>query len=228
MDRDVYSLSLEDRDPSKPSADEGGLWSILEKKPVFVYAKVPVSPIGQAARLEERGFHLVDTAVAFVKSIGEEGHCPCAHDLRFARPEDEQQVADVARCSFSFSRFHRDQAFSRDAADDLKAQWARNYFIGKRGDAMVVAEADGVVAGFLQLLCNRDSKVLTVDLIAVDPRFQRMGCAAEMLRYAENQLEGFETIKVGTQLANKPSLRLYEGLGFRISDAHYVFHYHQG
>ena len=47
-----------------------------------------------------------------------------------------------------------------------------------------------------------------------------------MINFATNNLDDFEYIRVGTQLANVPSLRLYEKLGFYIVDAAYVFHYH--
>jgi RimJ/RimL family protein N-acetyltransferase len=47
-----------------------------------------------------------------------------------------------------------------------------------------------------------------------------------MIAYAETNLQGFEKIHAGTQIANIPSMRLYESLGFRICRAGYVFHYH--
>jgi len=50
--------------------------------------------------------------------------------------------------------------------------------------------------------------------------------AKDMISFAETQCHGFIKICVGTQLANMPSVNLYENIGFRFSGAHYVFHYH--
>jgi hypothetical protein len=36
----------------------------------------------------------------------------------------------------------------------------------------------------------------------------------------------FDYLQVGTQIANKPSLKLYQAAGFSISGAQYVFHAH--
>ncbi|MBP1741959.1 MAG: hypothetical protein H6Q48_4252, partial [Deltaproteobacteria bacterium] len=93
-----------------------------------------------------------------------------------------------------------------------------------RGDNMVVAIKDSSPAGFLQLLYS--GKDLVIDLIAVEEKFRRMGIARAMIHFAETALRGFEEIAVGTQIANVPSIRLYEKLGFRVASSVYTFHYH--
>jgi ribosomal protein S18 acetylase RimI-like enzyme len=67
---------------------------------------------------------------------------------------------------------------------------------------------------------------LIIDLIAVDERHRRKGIATGMIAYAESHCGHFETIRVGTQVANIPSLRFYERAGFLVSASNYVFHYH--
>ena len=47
-----------------------------------------------------------------------------------------------------------------------------------------------------------------------------------MIRFGEAESPNVKLLRVGTQLANTGSLRLYEGLGFRQCQAQYVFHYH--
>ncbi len=47
-----------------------------------------------------------------------------------------------------------------------------------------------------------------------------------MIQYAETELVKFSEVRVGTQLANAPSIKLYENLGFRFLEGHYVFHLH--
>jgi ribosomal protein S18 acetylase RimI-like enzyme len=131
----------------------------------------------------------------------------------------------LARRSFDYSRFHLDSVIPASVADTIKAEWAGNYFAGQRGDEMVVAVMRGTVVGFL-LLLRGDKGVLNVDLIAVDRDMRRKGISSDMIAYAESQCRNCSRILVGTQVANVPSIRLYEKIGFRLFASHYVFHYH--
>src|SRR5262249_55999007 len=73
-------------------------------------------------------------------------------------------------------------AVGKAVANKVKAGWASNFFAGQRGDGMVVAERDGVVAGFLQLLWA--GRVLVIDLIAVSPQAARQGHGRAMIAFA--------------------------------------------
>jgi ribosomal protein S18 acetylase RimI-like enzyme len=90
---------------------------------------------------------------------------------------------------------------------------------------MVVVEVEGAVVGFLQLLRAADG-ALVIDLIAVDERYRRRGLGGEMIAFVEAKAGAGQLIRVGTQIANTASIRLYEGVGFRMTEAQYVFHYH--
>jgi ribosomal protein S18 acetylase RimI-like enzyme len=195
---------------------------------MFAYVKVPPLAVGSIHSLEEAGFRLVDTNVAFARPS--RAMMPpfdgALTGIRLARPEDADAVAHVARTGFRFSRFHLDPAIPDDVACELKAVWAGNFFCGKRGDAMVVCEDKDGVAGFLQLLITPDA--LVIDLIAVAERARRCGRASAMIAFALRSLEPRPEMRVGTQVANTASMRLYESLGFRASGAQYVMHYHAG
>lgn len=196
---------------------------------MFAYVKVAPQAVGSIHALEGAGFRLVDTNVAFTRPAG--AMLPSSgsdlNGIRFARPaspDDAEAVAHVARTSFRYSRFHLDPAIPQAVACELKAVWAGNYFCGKRGDAMVVCEdADGI-AGFLQLLVTPEA--LVIDLIAVAERARRSGRASAMIAFALHNMEPRAEMRVGTQVVNTASMRLYEGLGFRVSGAQYVMHYH--
>lgn len=199
----------------------------LKDEPVFLYAKVDVSDIQLIHSYEKAGFHLVETNTGFDKPISKEAEYRGNCILRFAEKIDEQGSVKVGTDSFRYTRFHVDPNIDNKVADRLKGEWVRNYYRGKRGDYMVVAEVDGEVAGFLQLI-DKGNGVLLIDLISVLPKFQRLGIAGDMIKFAEEHCEGFDTIEVGTQIANIPSIRLYEKLGFRLQKASYVFHFHKG
>lgn len=228
LQQDVYQLVVDD-DLVKKTRDEASreyeLLRELQSRCVFIYSKVSPEALSAVSFLEERGFNLIDTNVIFDKVIVPTDDFTSHCTVRFAVPEDQNQVGELASRSFIYSRFHLDSAFPREVADMIKAEWVKSYFAGNRGNNMVVALADEIVVGFLLLLYGKDG-ALVIDLIAVDEEHRRKGVAEGMIAYAESQCHGFTRISVGTQLANTPSMRLYEELGFKIAGAQYTFHYH--
>jgi ribosomal protein S18 acetylase RimI-like enzyme len=190
--------------------------------PCFVYCKVPAAQMRTAHALEGNGFRLVDTLLTLERPMSPP--VPGNGNARLSEPEDRLSVTQVARESFSFSRFHADPKIEREVANQIKADWAGNFFSGQRGDAMIVAEAQHRIVGFLQLLIP--AQTLIIDLIAVHPSHRRQGYAAAMIACAQRHFSNLAAIRVGTQAANIPAVRMYERLGFRLMAAHYVLHYH--
>ena len=75
-------------------------------------------------------------------------------------------------------------------ADEIKAQWAANFFSGQRGDRLVVAvlneKPSEKIVGFA-LLATGGRVEVVIDLIAVDEAYRRRGIAAEMIAFIESQ-----------------------------------------
>ncbi|MBI4356618.1 MAG: GNAT family N-acetyltransferase [Gammaproteobacteria bacterium] len=202
--------------------------SLLESSlPIFAYAKVEASLLATVWRLNDLGFRVVDLALTFEGGIQSR---EVNANLRFAVPADRDAVVRIAAAAFQYSRFHLDPMISTETANAIKSEWANNYFTGQRGEGMVVAERAGQVVGFLQLFWQSD--ILVIDLIGVDPSYQGQGIGRELISYASCYGSGDhrkpQRMKVGTQAANISSVRLYEALGFRLTGAQYVLHYHSG
>jgi ribosomal protein S18 acetylase RimI-like enzyme len=199
----------------------------LAREPLFVTAKVEADDLEMVRRLENVGFRIVDVSLTFdAKALNppaEPGSPNC--DIRSVRAEDRDGVVALASRAFRFSRFHLDPMLPNTIADRIKAAWASNYFTGARGDAMIVAKADGVIVGFLQLLRPKAGD-LVIDLIAVAPEAARQGIASAMIRFATCNDGIVRSLRVGTQAANVASCRLYESLGFRLREAGLVLHHH--
>lgn len=198
---------------------------MAKREGAFVYAKTDVTHLSQAHALEARGFRLIDTNVVLTKPLTSSQFTPTDSLIRPATYLDEGAVAHIARTSFMWTRFHMDHSFPQGTGARVKEAWVRNYFRGKRGTFMLVAERNGKIAGFV-LLDKRRGGELIVDLIAVDVPFRRQGIASQLLKTIEQTVRGFTRLVAGTQLANIPSLQLYEKSGFRITEAYYVWHYH--
>ena len=196
----------------------------LAREDIFLSCKIPSDAVRLAGLLETSGFRLVDSNVSFRKPTSP-GRCRAwPGTIRRAEPGDEAAVRAIAARELVRNRFHLDPLIPASTAARLKSDWAGNYFNGLRGEAMVVAERDGAVAGFLQLLV-RDA-ALIIDLIAVDGAQRRQGAAAAMIAHAETSFPDCTDIRVGTQLVNTASINFYCAQGFGFSGSSYVFHHH--
>ena len=192
--------------------------------PWMIEARVAVSEVAQVAFLTQRGFRLIDTNVQLTRRAApiESGPAAC----RFATAVDEPAVRAIAAHAFSQTRFHLDPRIPNETANRIKEEWAGNFFAGRRGDWMVVAEHGGNVAGFLQAL-RGDGDVLVIDLIAVSEAGRRRGLARSMIAHAATACFGRDVaMRVGTQIANISSLAMYRRLGFELTSASYVLHRH--
>lgn len=196
----------------------------LPKGDSFIYAKVPTDSVSKLILLQQMGFYIVATNVQFILSNPslENGIV----EARFAELEDCTAVKALAHEAFHYDRFHQDPNISNEVASNIKQEWANNFFSGNRGEWMIVVEDTEGIKGFLQLL-NDNHHGLTIDLIAVKNSLKRQGIGRAMIAFASNScLATPKTIKVGTQIANIASVRMYLYLGFKLTSATYVLHYH--
>ncbi len=191
--------------------------------PAFIDAKVATGDIGRVQKLAQAGYRLVDTNVRLDRPNGALDVPVVTPAIRAANPQDADAVRALGSSAFRFDRFHADPDIPKPVADRIKGEWAGNYFNGRRGNRMIVAAEKGEVLGFLQIIDRPDHSI--IDLIAVATPAQGRGLAGAMIAYAVRQGPA-NPWRVGTQVANVPSLRLYERLGFRCAETQYVFHRH--
>lgn len=198
----------------------------------FVWAKIASNDSKRVHELLSSGFRLICTEVQLERPLaGVSGAAPSRLvkgrvAIRQARPEDGSTVGEIAAVAFAEDRFHCDPAIGAFAAARIKEAWAKNFFLGLRGDRMLVAEATGgVVVGFVQLLDINDSTV--IDLIAVVPSEQGRGIGRALIEAVVASVPpNAKVVRVGTQLTNTPSLRLYSRAGFGIVASTHVLHRH--
>jgi len=211
----------------KTGGGSPGLAELSGSRRHFATAKVAAAETAEVDNLQTLGFRVIDMALTLdARRVAARA---ASAGVRFALPQDRAKVEEIAGSAFRFSRFHLDPRVPRALADKVKASWAGNWFAGKRGDGMVVAQDErGAVAGFLQLLWAGEE--LVIDLIAVRNDAGRRGFASAMIAFAQAEGTGDarrpRAMLVGTQAANIPSLRLYESLGFRMREAKFVLHHH--
>jgi len=186
-------------------------------------AKVPTDDVTRVASFEATGFGVVDVNVTLARS-GEDAP-PASSSVRATDAADAARVLDIAGSCFRYSRFHLDPLVENELAHRVKREWARSYVEGRRGLELLVAEFGGEVAGFLAVLETPDSRM--IDLIGVAPNAQRAGVGAALVTsFVARHASSARELRVGTQIANAPSLRLYARHGFVPVATAYVLHRH--
>ena len=108
----------------------------------------------------------------------------------------------------------------------IKKKTLQNYFLGLRGDKLIVQLNRKEVSGFC-LLIFKNSKIAIIDLICVDKNFVKKGLASDLLLYTLNYLKKLkkEKIIVGTQESNLAAIRLYNAAKFNLKNKTYLYHY---
>jgi len=191
----------------------------------FVFSKINTQYTTAIEFLLEANFKMIDTHLQYELKDNKLPEVKQLSDIEICFSEKKHQKAleKIARNNFLYSRFHLDQQIDNVIANRIKQNWVKNYFFGNRGDEMVVAMMHNVPVGFLQLITKE--KELIIDLIAVDKKAQGRGVASSMIKFANSNITR-SSIKVGTQIQNLPSIKLYKKLGFVLTQSDYVFHYH--
>ncbi len=220
----VYRLEVYTTLRNENSDRWNGFLKEKEGENIFVYSKVRTDEIAKCTFLENSGFNIIDTNVSFTKQKKNESEKLLnGMEVRYSKPMDLHVVTTIAQNNFIYSRFHLDPQIENEIANTIKGKWVENFYLGKRGDKMVVGVVNGKLVGFLLLLIQNED--LIIDLISVDKQSQGLGIASAMIRFAEMNIPHNKYI-VGTQLGNIPSIRLYQKLSFTFSGSEYVFHYH--
>jgi len=225
MGRPVYRVALVATD-SEPTAANG---SAELAGPGFYYAKVPARDLAAVHRLAGYGFNVVDVNVV-LERVPATVESSTGVTIRDCRDDDREAVLDIAQSCFVYSRFHLDPLVPNDLADAVKREWIRNYVLGARGERLAVAVVDGRPAGFLASLAVESvgQRVRVIDLIGVDSELQGRGIGRALVDEFKTSAVGrFDRLRVGTQVANAPSIRLYEQCGFRFAASSYVLHAHR-
>ena len=138
------------------------------------FRKVPTRGLDYCNYLLKNQFCLADTNVIFDKEISGESYQSNCH-IRHTCEQDKSRVLELAERSFLLSRFHLDPFFSKNIAIRIKREWVSNFYSGKRGDALIVAEIGEKIVGFLLILFTQEN--VTVDLVAADESYRRRGIA---------------------------------------------------
>lgn len=167
--------------------------------------------------------YLSDVNIQFEKTILNDPITPIEHTNVYNNYPFNEQVLDIAKKVFKYSRFFNDPNLPEEKAKNIYQQWILNAFC-KADKYFAVSEMVGDVAGYLLFSINED--VCTIELIAVNSEYQGMGIGKSLVSSMEKFLNNIDinSVKVGTQINNISAFSFYSSLGFRYMSCNTIYH----
>lgn len=227
----VASWKLLGLDAATPcAAIQAGLRDRARNDAAFFQAKIATRDVIAVNNARRAGFAVIDVNVTLdwdnCAGFGQEGGAGVI--VESVTADDVAAIEAIAGRCFTFSRFHLDPAIGLERAHEVKRQWARNACNG-RAKAVYVARRGGAVCGFLAVLVNEQAERTdaVIDLVGVDGSHQGQGAGRALSSFfIERWRDRADRLRVGTQISNIRALRLYESIGFRVTETTYVLHAH--
>lgn len=134
-----------------------------------------------------------------------------------------EQIVDIARESFQYSRFFNDPKLPKKQAKNIYLHWTECAF-GQENKYFVISEIERRVAGYILFSINEDSSV--IELIAVDNKYQGQGIGKLLIQTLELFVmdKKIKKIRVGTQVNNVSAAQFYSKLGFTYVSCGSMYH----
>jgi len=198
---------------------------LLEMRYKCVYARVSLNDATTLGALEENNFRTMDilqtlkvdlkTATSFANKTRLSVH------VRPFHRSDTPRIVQIARETYTPSRFFRDAQLEPDKVRGYYAKWAENC-CGGLADSILVAELAGSILGFITVRRISDHNHVfypnggVIDLVRVHPDAQGRGIGMALAREAIEwfRSEGLRTAIIGTEANNVAALNCYIKSGF--------------
>lgn len=134
-----------------------------------------------------------------------------------------EQIVDIARRSFNYSRFFNDPKLPEVQAKNIYLHWTECAF-AQENKYFVISEREGNLAGYILFSFSEDSSV--IELIAVDEKYQGQRVGKSMIHTMESFVidQGTKKIKVGTQVNNASAAQFYNAMGFKYVSCGSMYH----
>ena len=196
----------------------------------LLISRCSTNDIKSVHAMQANGFLLMDTLVYLHKDM--QDNSPQYHNsaltIRTKRPEDVQQIVEVARKSFTVysGHYNVDNRLDSKAAAEVYASWAERCCLDPSvADCVLVAESENKILGFRAIRINTPQQAEFI-LAAVAHEARNKGVyrsfVTEGLRWCKEI--GAEEVLVSTLLVNIPIQKACEKLGFTAHSSYYTFH----
>jgi dTDP-4-amino-4,6-dideoxy-D-galactose acyltransferase len=198
-----------------------------EREVACLYFLARGDDAGSPRVAERNDYRLVDIRVTYERpgSIALAPEEPGGVEVRLARAGDIPALQEIARYSYTISRFYFDDNFARERCDSLYARWVAASFEGFAA-AFFVATLDDAPVGFLT--CGHDPQARTgsLDLMGVNRDLRGKGVANTLMIHALGWLRDQDVALVNTvtQGRNIKAQRVFQRFGFLLRDLQLQYH----
>lgn len=135
----------------------------------------------------------------------------------------DEQILDIAKKSFNYSRFFNDFKLPEDQAKNVYIQWTKCAFNNK-DKYFVISKDKENAQGFILFSFSGDDSI--IELIAVDQKYQGKSIGRALINTMESFVTsiGINKIKVGTQVNNVSAMQFYNAMGFKYVGCTSIYH----
>jgi len=174
---------------------------------------------------EASRFHFVDIRVTLEAALAnrQQSEAFSSDLIRPAADSDLIHLREIARTSYSFSRFCIDSHFPVARSRALYETWIEKSCRGY-ADTVFVADIGGQAVGYIS--CNLAGADGQIGLVGVSAEHGKLGLGHALVEYALQwfQEQHAQHVRVVTQGRNSRALRLYEKSGFRTGQVQLWYH----
>jgi dTDP-4-amino-4,6-dideoxy-D-galactose acyltransferase len=137
---------------------------------------------------------------------------------------DLERLRELNLLVGQYSRFRRDPGFVQGEYERLYTHWLEEGLVLKPENKVYLFKDKGQIVGFLTLSRRKDH--VSMDLMAIDPKWRRQGIAQDLVeaaRYWTGQCK-LDRIRGTIQRDNIPAINLYRKIGFQVISPEFVYH----
>lgn len=191
-----------------------------------LYLLLDIKDTQSATLAEASGFHLRDVRMTFnCKRPQTLPDIDTTH-FREATDDDLPHLREIASGAYTMTRFYHDPCFSRDHCDRLYDTWLVKSLQTDLADAVLIAEHNGVPAGFMTAVIHGDTGIGQIGLVGVAAAARGQGIGRRMMHYTLNWFwqREIQQVRIVTQARNIAAQRLYQACDFRTQQVELWYH----
>jgi len=201
----------------------------VENRVSLLIAKCMAAERSTFQAMERSGFVMMETMLCLEADLTRPIPADCGGArVRPVRADDEDAVAEVAAAAFRgyVSHYHADPRLDRARCDEIYVDWAQRACRSRaEGDEVLLAESDGVAAGYFICALN-DPEEADVAVAAVVPDRRGSGAYASLVVNSMRwgAAKGAKRITGLVQITNLAVQKTPIRLGWLPRYAYHTFH----
>ncbi len=206
LQKDCYNLKI-----------KGPLKKSIEFPKGFITCKLKSTEYLTSIFLQENNFRCIDYPIKFsldCQNFFDDKNC------RFSEKRDLRSVLELSKF-IKNSRFHLDKNITKEKSSYIKYKWVESFYMGKRGDGLIVYEFKRKIRGFLLYILKKGEAI--IDLIVVHPLFRKKKIASRMIGHLLKKKK-CKVLSATTQASNIDAQKFYNKLGFKFINSSIVLH----